>query len=246
MIKELIFTFLIGHFLGDYYFQTDASVENQTRATIVQHGLIYTIVQLLVILPFFNWAVFIAALIISVTHFVIDYVKFVYKERHKITYERSVIIYIIDQIVHLGIIFISGVLLKLNHFSIEYHSNLQEMLLELQINTEWMLSWILILLIIYKPASITIRIVLDHFEPHHKQKEDFGIPNAGALIGIFERLFILMMLYVGQYTAIGFVLTAKSVARYNKISEDPQFAEYYLLGTLLSSLIIIISFYLIF
>ena len=54
------------------------------------------------------------------------------------------------------------------------------------------------------------------------------------------------MLYAGQWTAIGFVLTAKSVARYNKISEDPQFAEYYLLGTLLSSLLIMVSYYLIF
>ncbi|GMA43371.1 hypothetical protein GCM10025853_08280 [Tetragenococcus halophilus subsp. halophilus DSM 20339] len=54
------------------------------------------------------------------------------------------------------------------------------------------------------------------------------------------------MLYANQYAAIGFVLTAKSIARYNKIAEDPKFAEYYLLGTLLSSLLVIASFTIIF
>ena len=54
------------------------------------------------------------------------------------------------------------------------------------------------------------------------------------MIGIFERYIIFLLLFIGQYGAIGLVLTAKSIARYNKMTEDPQFAEYYLLGTLLS------------
>lgn len=71
------------------------------------------------------------------------------------------------------------------------------------------LSWLLVLLVILKPASITIRVILNHFEPTNKKDEDFGVANAGALIGIFERLIILVILYAGQLTAIGFVLTAK-------------------------------------
>ena len=45
-----------------------------------------------------------------------------------------------------------------------------------------------------------------------------------------------------QFSAIGLVLTAKSVARYNKIAEDKDFAEYYLLGTLLSTVLVIVMF----
>ena len=48
---------------------------------------------------------------------------------------------------------------------------------------------------------------------------------------------------MNQYSAIGLVLTAKSIARYDKIAKEPDFAEYYLLGTLLSTVaVILISF----
>ncbi|WP_207719860.1 hypothetical protein [Clostridium algidicarnis] len=73
-----------------------------------------------------------------------------------------------------------------------------------------------------------------------------GHPNAGALIGILERCIILLLLSVGQYSAIGFVLTAKSIARYNKIADDPKFSEYYLLGTLLSTMLVIVAYLLVF
>src|SRR5690625_846088 len=246
MCKEAILLFLIGHFLGDYYFQTDGSVKNQTTKVVLQHSLIYTLTLLLLSLPIFSGPVFIAAILISFTHLVIDYIKYQYKLKKKITYENTVFIYALDQALHMIIILLTGRFLIFNQIEISYFSHLENLILQLQLNTEAILSWVLILLIIYKPSSISIRIVLDHFEPKHKKEEDEGITNAGALIGIFERFIILMMLNAGQLTAIGFVLTAKSVARYNKISEDPQFAEYYLLGTLLSSLLIIVSYTLIF
>ncbi|MDQ0360405.1 hypothetical protein [Breznakia pachnodae] len=61
-----------------------------------------------------------------------------------------------------------------------------------------------------------------------KAKESSGIPNAVSFIGMLERSIILMMLFAGEYGAIGFVLTEKSIARYKKLSEDIQFSEYYL------------------
>ncbi|WP_343250273.1 hypothetical protein [Diplocloster hominis] len=63
------------------------------------------------------------------------------------------------------------------------------------------------------------------------------------MIGTIERLIMLIFLSLGQYAAIGLVLTAKSIARYDKIVKEPEFAEYYLLGTLLSTVsVIILSF----
>ena len=59
---------------------------------------------------------------------------------------------------------------------------------------------------------------------------------------MLERIFILLMLTINEYSSIGLVITAKSVVRYKKISEDPIFSEYYLLGTLLSTIIVIIAF----
>ena len=64
--------------------------------------------------------------------------------------------------------------------------------------------------------------------------------KVGRLIGTIERVIILFFLLIQQYSSIGLVLTAKSIARYNKISENQEFAEYYLLGTLLSTICVII------
>jgi len=246
MYKEVFLLLFIGHFLGDYYFQSDKAIENQNSKVILQHGFIYALTLLVMIFPIFNWSIFITIVFISFTHWLIDYIKYQYKKTHEVSYGKFVSIYLLDQVLHLIIILMSGSFLILKQIEISYLTSLQNIFLQLHLNPEKILSWILVLLVIYKPSSISIRIILDHFEPKHKKEEDVGITNAGALIGIFERLIILLMLYAGQFTAIGFVLTAKSVARYNKISEDPQFAEYYLLGTLLSSLLIIVSYYLIF
>lgn len=56
-------------------------------------------------------------------------------------------------------------------------------------------------------------------------------------------LILLMVIFIAieQYSAVGLVLTAKSIARYDRISKDQIFAEYYLLGTLLSTLCAVVT-----
>lgn len=44
-----------------------------------------------------------------------------------------------------------------------------------------------------------------------------------------------------QFASIGLVFTTKSIACYNKISESPTFAEYYLIGSLFSILNVLLS-----
>lgn len=51
---------------------------------------------------------------------------------------------------------------------------------------------------------------------------------------------MLMFISMNQYAAMGLVLTAKSIARYDKITKDEKFAEYYLLGTLISTSCVVI------
>ena len=57
--------------------------------------------------------------------------------------------------------------------------------------------------------------------------------KAGAYIGFLERVLVVALVLLNAPTAIGFVLTAKSVARFKQL-EDQSFAERYLVGTLLS------------
>ncbi len=55
----------------------------------------------------------------------------------------------------------------------------------------------------------------------------------GATIGALERLLIVTFVLVGAEAAVGFVIAAKTIARFKQL-DDRGFAEYYLLGTLAS------------
>ena len=67
-----------------------------------------------------------------------------------------------------------------------------------------------------------------------------GPLSLGAYIGMLERALILTLLLDGSLVAAGFVLTAKSIARFQELN-DRRFAEYYLIGTLSSMLVAVAS-----
>ena len=60
-----------------------------------------------------------------------------------------------------------------------------------------------------------------------------GMEKAGRLIGIFERAIIVVLVFEGGYNALGLIIAAKSIARFNRLKER-EAAEYYLVGTLAS------------
>jgi hypothetical protein len=72
--------------------------------------------------------------------------------------------------------------------------------------------------------------------PYRKEKvegESTGLSKAGRKIGKVERAIILTLALLGEFGTISFVFVAKSMARFEQLKER-HFAEYYLLGTLLS------------
>ncbi|AYW48557.1 DUF3307 domain-containing protein [Tetragenococcus osmophilus] len=245
MVDILFLHFFTGHILADYYFQTStmAKEKETTFRYLLLHCLIYLVTMIIVILPLFNWQLFFGAFFIGLIHSFIDSCKALLNKYFEFNDLQNVLLYFTDQLLHILTILFVVTFIGLTQIDISYLLPLKELLMYFNVNLKEMLSWLVVLLLILQPSSITIRKVLDHFDP---KTSDEGIANAGALIGVFERLLILLMLYANQYAAIGFVLTAKSIARYNKIAEDPKFAEYYLLGTLLSSLLVIASFTIIF
>ena len=96
--------------------------------------------------------------------------------------------------------------------------------------------WLLCVLILHIPTNILIQNLLGGYKPKAPNGDLIVIDNrVGRKIGSIERLIMLMFIAMDQYAAMGLVLTAKSIARYDKITKDEKFAEYYLLGTLLST-----------
>ncbi len=53
---------------------------------------------------------------------------------------------------------------------------------------------------------------------------------------MLERALVLSFLLFEAHAAAGFVVAAKSIARFKKLEQQP-FAEYYLVGTLLSMVV---------
>lgn len=82
---------------------------------------------------------------------------------------------------------------------------------------------------IFGGAVLTTRILewlTGHPTEGHSQR-------LGRAIGIIERLILMTLVIVDTVSAMGFVLAAKSLARYQELN-NREFAEYYLVGTLTS------------
>jgi hypothetical protein len=67
-----------------------------------------------------------------------------------------------------------------------------------------------------------------------------SVARIGATIGVIERLLIAALVLAGGVAAVGLVIAAKTIARFRQL-EDRLFAEYYLLGTLASVSLAVIT-----
>lgn len=246
MINIVLLLFLIGHFLADFYFKTYKQI-NGTRLfnKLIKANIVYFITMLLIIIPVFNFSFIKWVIIIAFIHLVSDYVCLNIEKNRELNKKLGVKLFLFAQFIQIITIIIVTMIMFTSSSNINYVTWFELIIKTLSIDIQFILSWILAILIIIKPISITIKKLLYYYRPMLDEEEK-GHPNAGALIGILERCIILIFLFMGQYTAIGFVLTAKSIARYNKIVEDPKFSEYYLLGTLLSTLLVIVVYLLVF
>lgn len=235
-MKAIIILFLLGHILGDFYFQTDglAKAKQTSQKALLLHCLLYAVAMVLVALPFFSRNLFLAALLLGVLHCFVDECKFLFEKKHK-TGKKM---FLADQAIHLGCVFVIAFLLTGENLMLEPAFWLQNAEVVSGFSSVSLIAWLTVLLINYKPAGITISRLIEGLNPEEGQEP---ATNAGRYIGLVERLIMLVFLVLQQFAAIGLVLTAKSIARFDRISKDQQFAEYYLLGTLLSTLFVIVT-----
>lgn len=92
--------------------------------------------------------------------------------------------------------------------------------------------------IVYLYVSLGGSVLLDKFLFWLRRKETLGdkTERTGRWIGILERVIVLSLIINDSLGSVAFVLTAKSIARFNELS-DRDFAEYYLIGTLASTML---------
>lgn len=113
---------------------------------------------------------------------------------------------------------------------------------EVFVNTNMsnILRMLLFFSIIGKPVNEIFKTFFGRFQVVQDDKS--LVQGAGAVVGILERLIMGIFVLTGQFAAIGLIFTAKSVARYNKISENQSFAEYYLIGSLFSMISVLVTY----
>ncbi len=94
--------------------------------------------------------------------------------------------------------------------------------------------WLVALLVLADPTTRLLRWGLEAMgKPYAQAATAHG---RGEVIGILERWILLIVLARGAYAAMAFLMAAKALARHKRFEEDPEFAEYFLLGTLASVL----------
>ena len=169
---------------------------------------------------------FIAAIsIIIISHFGIDVLK-LYVSNAK----NNRLLFVIDQIAH--VLVLVAIAHYYTPFAIDFEVLYSPAILLLVTFLIWVtyaLSVIIKLLI----APWDIEINTDHK----------SIDGAGKYIGMLERLLVFGFVVANIWSAVGFLLAAKSVFRFGDLTggKDRKLTEYVLIGTLLSFGLAILS-----
>lgn len=83
-------------------------------------------------------------------------------------------------------------------------------------------------------VGLLMKPYTDQFEADDAGPTAEGLENAGRMIGKLERGLIFLFLCVGEASATGFLIAAKSVLRFDTASKGQKAGEYVIIGTLAS------------
>jgi len=217
----LFIKLILSHFIGDFLLQPQKWVEHKEKYKHKSKYLYYHVLvhflALLVVLQFdFNY--WLGILIIILSHYIIDLLKLNLK-----TKTNARLLFGIDQLAHLILIAITVSIYK------PYDLNLSSIY-----NPKFLLL-ITAILGVTIVSSIIMKVVISrwYFKENNSR---LSLENAGAFIGILERLFVFALIISHHWEGIGFLIAAKSVLRFSDLSKakDRKLTEYILIGTLLS------------
>ena len=225
-IKELLLLQFIAHLCLDYFFQTDKLAKQKNTIGFKSPFLYWHALVCFALAWLFSLQLsfVLAAGIIAITHFLIDgFKRHLNNSKYLGRYT-----FFIDQAAHLVILTLVVIL-----FDKWYGINPS---INFSINFKYLLI-ITGYLVCLKPANIFIREVFKATEI--QVSSDNEMPNAGKVIGVLERILTLTFIIISQYSAVGFLIAAKSILRYG--NNETLKTEYVLIGTMLSFGIAVIA-----
>jgi len=220
---------VLAHILGDYVLQTNNLFELKKEKFIGKflHSLVIAIVTIILI-PTMQGLYL--SLIMGVTHYIIDFSKI------KSIWKSKLGAFLFDQFLHFVVILVLVYLFG-ETFQLFWFPQYRSLVLKF--------SCLTIGIVLNLPVS---NFIITKFFLTHYPNLDFenGLKNAGKFIGYLERIIIMIMVLTDNITGIGFLVTAKSILRIGKITDnkDKKEAEYIILGTFLSFVLALLWSYL--
>jgi hypothetical protein len=209
---------LLAHILGDFFLQPNSWVQEKEKkklksAKFYLHVAIHIVLIFIVFLSFSVWKI---ALVVGVSHGIIDALKLTVQNA-----KTKRIWFFVDQLLHIAVILIC--------WQYYYYATIN---LDFLQNTKF---WLFLIgaLFLTSPAAIFIRVIIAKWIP---ESTTSSLQDAGKFIGIIERLLIYLFVCTNHFEAVGFLLAAKSIFRFGDLKEahDIKLTEYVLIGTLLS------------
>lgn len=214
----------LAHILGDFFLQPNSWVDEKEKKKLKSAKLyLHIAIHIaLIFLVFFSLSAWKPALIIGISHFIIDAAKLLFQKN-----KTKRLWFFIDQLLHIAVIVVCWI----------YYFNATISLNFLQNNKFWLIAFGALLLT--SPVAILIRIIIAKWIPHQLDTQKISttsLQDAGKYIGIMERLLIYLFVCTNHFEAVGFLLAAKSIFRFGDLKDahDIKLTEYVLIGTLLS------------
>ena len=218
---------ILAHIIGDFLLQpqkwvTHKETHKHKSKFLYWHILVHLAALILVLQANFNY--WLGILIIIITHYVVDVIKLHLKSKL-----NSRLLFGLDQLAHLLIIAIVVKIYEPYDFNIDMLFQAKTLL------------FITSILCLTKVSSIIMKTIISKWDLK-EYTEEASLKDAGAYIGILERLFVFIFIITNHWEGVGFLIAAKSVFRFGDLSKakDRKLTEYILIGTLLSFALAII------
>lgn len=215
---------LLAHFIGDFVLQPKKWVQKRQEniGYLLLHIAIHVGLLLLLFLPELSqhWQI---VLFVGCAHLLIDSGKIYFEKKFP---RHTFLLFVADQTAHLlSLIAVIGYIYGLSmDWTVLWSAN----------NLLYLLAFVLIVFV----SPIMLRVFFSKWtsEKDVVAKPTHSLVDAGMLIGIMERLLIVLFIQVGFLSGIGFLLGAKSIFRFGDLTnaKDTKYTEYILVGTLAS------------
>lgn len=231
MTGVVLLKLILAHVLTDFVLQPNAWIAHKRlykvrSAYLYIHAILSGFLSLLLLQQWEFWYV---GLGIAVTHFFIDWWKL---KQHS----DNLKYFLLDQFFH-GVVLLIAWLYILDGFMEVYSWGIQ-----LFSSVKFLAVSIAYLLVIFPVGFLIGKATANWQEEINAVAHLPSLQKAGRYIGIFERVLVLTFVLSSNFSAIGFLIAAKSILRFSDKAGDNarKQTEYVLVGTLMSFAITII------